>query len=186
MKTFTLNKSVLISTRLILASLFVFTAVQCSKDSPDEIHEHETINRVTLTVTGADGTATDYTWNEGETEPTINLSANTTHRVSISFFDASDASDVENITEEVIEEADEHFVFYEVSSASLNISSASNDVQDSDGIDININTEWAAAGASSGVVRTYLIHGPTSKTGSTRSSFGGGTDIELNFPVAIQ
>ena len=166
--------------------LFIFTAVQCSKDSPDEIHEHETINRVTLTVTGPDGTSTDYTWNEGESEPTINLTANSNHQVSISFFDASDASDVEDITEEVIEEADEHFVFYEVTSASLNISPASNDVQDSDGIDINIRTAWATGDASTGVVRATLVHMPTSKTGSTRSSLGGGTDVERDFPVNIQ
>ena len=174
------------TSQTILSLFFVFTAVQCSKDSPDEIHEHETINRVTLTVTGADGTSTDYTWNEGDNEPNIMLSANTTHRVSISFFDASDASEVEEVTGEIIEEADEHLVFYEITSASLSISSASNDVQDSDGVDININTEWTAGDASSGFVRAYLIHGPTSKTGSTRSSFGGGTDVELNFPVEIQ
>ena len=83
--------------------------------------------------------------------------------MSIHFYDASDASDVEDITEEVIEEADEHFVYYQVSSASLSISAASNDVQDAAGISINLKTEWAAAGASSGTVRVYLIHEPTSK-----------------------
>ena len=174
------------TSQTILALFFVFTAVQCSKDSPDEIHEHETITRVTLTVTGADGTSTDYTWNEGDNEPNIMLSANTTHRVSISFFDASDASDVEDITPEIIEEADEHLMFYEITSASLTIAAASNDVQDSDGVDININTEWTTGDASTGVVRATLIHGPTSKTGNTRSSLGGGTDVELDFPVEIQ
>lgn len=172
--------------RSIVVLLFIFTAVQCSKDSPDEIHEHETINRVTLTVTSPDGTSTDYTWNEGESEPTINLTANSSHQVSISFFDASNASDVEDITEEVIDEADEHFVFYEITSASLSISPASNDVEDSDGVDINIRTAWAAGDASTGVVRATLIHMPTSKTGSTRSSLGGGTDVERDFPVNIQ
>ena len=175
-----------ITSQTIFALFFVFTAVQCSKDSPDEIHDHETINRVTLTVTRADGTSTDYTWNEGDNEPTINLGANSTHQVSIAFYDVSDAAEVENITEEVIEEADEHFVFYEVASASLTISAASNDIRDSDGIAININTEWTTGDASSGVVQAALIHGPTSKTGSTRSSLGGGTDVELNFPVEIQ
>ena len=31
------------------------------------------------------------------------------------FYDASDPNDVENMTLEVIEEADEHYIFYEVS-----------------------------------------------------------------------
>ena len=185
MKTIFINTTYLFKLGLtLIASSLLLT--QCKKDDPEEIHEHETINRVTLTVTASDGTSNDYTWNEGDNEPTVILSANTTHRVSISFFDASDASDVEDITPEIIEEADEHFMFYEVASASLTISAASNDTRDSDGIAININTEWTAGDASSGFVRAYLVHGPTSKTGSTRSSLGGGTDVELNFPVQIQ
>ena len=186
MKTYTQYPFTQILTRSILALLFISTAVQCKKDSPEEINEEETINRVTLTVTGADGSSTDYTWNEGDNEPTINLGANSTHQVSIAFYDASDASDVENITEEVIEEADEHFVFYQVNSASLTIAAASNDVIDSDGVAINVKTQWSTTDASSGVVQVYLVHEPTSKTGATRSALGGSTDVELDFPVQIQ
>ena len=57
---------------------------------------------------------------------------------------------------------------------------------DADGVSINLKTEWAAAGASSGTVRVYLIHEPTSKTGATRGELGGSTDVELDFPVTIQ
>lgn len=171
-----------------IAIVFALTVlfIQCKKDTPEEINEEEVINRVTLTVTAADGSSNDYTWNEGDTIPTITLAANTTSNVSVHFYDASDASDVEDITEEVIEEADEHFVFYQISSASLSISAASNDVVDADGISINLKTEWAAAAASSGTVRVYLIHEPTSKTGGSRGELGGSTDVELDFPVSIQ
>lgn len=171
-----------------IAIVFALTVlfIQCKKDTPEEINEEEVINRVTLTVTAADGSLNDYTWNEGDAIPTITLAANTTSNVSVHFYDASDASDIEDITEEVIEEADEHFVFYQISSASLSISAASNDVVDADGIRINLKTEWAAAGASSGTVRVYLIHEPTSKTGASRGEIGGSTDVELDFPVSIQ
>lgn len=171
-----------------VAIVFALTVlfIQCKNDSPEEINEEEVINRVSLTVTAADGSSNDYTWNEGDTVPTITLAANTTSNVSIHFYDASDASDVEDITEEVIEEADEHFVYYQVSSASLSISAASNDVEDAAGISINLKTEWAAAAASSGTVRVYLIHEPTSKTGGSRGELGGSTDLELDFPVSIQ
>jgi PBP1b-binding outer membrane lipoprotein LpoB len=172
-------------------SIFLFIAllfVQCSKDNdpPEEINEEEAITRVTLAITGADGTSNSYTWNEGEAVPTLNLTANTTHQVSIFFYDATDPADVEDITEEVIEEADEHFILYEVSSASLTITSATNDTVDSNQVSINLKTQWAAGDAGSGVVRAYLIHEPTSKTGSTRSALGGSTDVELDFPVSIQ
>jgi hypothetical protein len=171
-------------TATVFALILLF--IQCKKDSPEEINEEEVINSVTLTVTAADGSSNDYTWNEGESEPTITLAANTTSNVSIHFYDASDASDVEDITEEVIEEADEHFVFYQISSASLSIAAASNDVEDSDGTSINLKTEWTAAGASTGSVRVYLIHETTSKTGTSRGELGGSTDVELDFPVTIQ
>ena len=170
------------------AILFALTIlfIQCKKDTPEEINEEEVINRVTLTVTAADGSSNDYTWNEGDAIPSITLAANSTANVSVHFYDASDASDIEDITEEVIEEADEHFVFYQVSGASLSISAASNDVVDTDGTSINLKTEWTAAEASSGGVRVYLIHEPTSKSGATRGQFGGSTDVELDFPVTIQ
>ena len=94
---------------------------------------------------------------------------------------------MENVTTEIIEEADEHFVFYELAGVSnLSIQSATNDVSDSDGIAININTTWTTGDAESGTVRVYLIHGPSSKSGTTRAQFGGGTDVEVNFPISIQ
>jgi hypothetical protein len=32
----------------------------------------------------------------------------------------------------------------------------------------------------------YLIHEPTSKTGSTRADFGGATDVEIEFEVHVE
>ena len=52
-------------------------------------------------------------------------------------------------------------------------------MSDSDGIAININTTWTTGDAESGTVRVYLIHGPSSKSGTTRAQFGGGTDVEV-------
>ncbi len=172
--------------RIAIVFALTLLLIQCKKDTPEEINEEEVINRVTLTVTAADGSSNDYTWNQGNAIPSITLAANTTSNVSIHFYDASDASDIEDITEEVIEEADEHFIFYQVSSAALFISAASNDVVDGDGTSINQKTQWAAAEASSGVVRVYLIHEPTSKAGASRGDLGGSTDVELDFPVIIQ
>ena len=128
-----------------------------------------------------------FTWDEGSTIPTINIDANKTYQVSFYAYDASDSNDVENVTTEIIEEADEHYIFYELAGISnLAIQSATNDISGSDGVPININTDWITGDAESGTVRVYLIHGPTSKSGSTRAQFGGGTDVEVNFPISIQ
>lgn len=174
--------------RALFALFIIATTVQCSKDddTPEEIHEEEVITRVTLNITDASDATNTITWNEGETVPTISLGADATYQVSIHFFNASDPNDVEDITEEVIEEADEHHVFYGIADANLIIASAANDTEDSAGNPINLKTVWTTAAAGSGTVRAYLIHEPTTKTASTRSDFGGETDIELDFPVTIE
>ncbi len=175
------------ATRSLLAA-FALTVlfVQCKKDDPEEINEEETITRVTLTLTDSNGASVPYTWNDGSAEPTINLTAGSVYQASIEFFDASDPNEVENITEEVIEEADEHLVFYEVASASISIASAANDITDSASAPTNLKTTWTVGDAATGTLRAYLIHEPTSKTGTTRNALGGSADVELSFPITIQ
>ena len=171
----------------ILTSLFILTS--CSNDDdPEDIHGEEEINRVVLQITSDAGTET-YTWNEtGTSNTAIQLAANSTYQVAVAFYDASDASDVENITEEVIEEADEHQVFYgKVGIASnLTIASRTGDTLDSDNNPVLINTQWTTAEASTGTVRVYLIHEPTSKTGESRDDFGGEIDVEVDFSIEIE
>lgn len=180
---FTTNRTLFYTLFLIAISL-VF--VQCKKDDPEEINEEEVINRVTLTLMDESNNSTTFTWNEGATIPTLTIAENTNYTTSVSFYDASNPSDIEDITEEVIEEADEHLVFYEVTSANVDILSAPNDINDSEGMPTNLKTVWTVGGASSGTVRLYLIHEPTSKSGNSRAAFGGSTDIELNFPVQVE
>lgn len=172
----------------LLAASFLFILSACSSDDdPEPVNDEEEINRVTLTVTGGGNTQT-LTWNEGDSDyPSVNLSANTSYQVAISFFDASDPTEVENITEEVIEEADEHHVFFAVAGIDgLTIASRSGDTIDSDGNPVNLQTTWTTTSSGSGTVRATLIHEPQTKTGTTRNDFGGETDVELDYPVSIQ
>ena len=61
-----------------------------------------------------------------------------------------------------------------------------NDVEDNDGVSINLKTQWTTADVSSGSVRLYLIHEPNNKAGSTRGAIGGATDVEISFPVTVE
>ena len=173
----------------IFFTLFASTVIySCSKsdDEPEEVNEEEVINRVSIVL--SDGsTSQTVTWNEGSTPPAITLDVDKTYTASIYFYDASDPTDVEDITEEVIEEVDEHFVLWEIAGLSdFLITSALTDYAGSDGIPINLITEWATGGAESGNIKVTLIHEPANKTGTTRSSIGGETDIELTFPTTVQ
>ena len=92
---------------------------------------------------------------------------------------------MEDITEEVIEEADEHQVFYDFSDVSISYSSGTNDTIDSDGNPVYLNSLWTASSSGSGIVQAFLIHEPTSKTGTSRDSFGGETDVAIDIPITI-
>ena len=153
---------------------------------PEEVNEEEVINRVSIVLADGSNSQT-VTWNEGSTPPAITLDVDKTYTASIYFYDASDPTDVEDINEEVIEEVDEHFVLWEIAGLSdFLITSAPTDYAGSDGIPINLVTEWGTGGADSGNIKVTLIHEPTNKTGTTRSSLGGETDIELTFPTTVQ
>ncbi|MDH7446230.1 type 1 periplasmic binding fold superfamily protein [Aquimarina sp. 2201CG14-23] len=173
-----------------LAVLFLFTIAftSCSSDddNPLVINEEETITTVRLTVLESGTTASQvYTWTE-DNQDAITLSANSSYNFKIEFLDESNPSDVEDITAEVIEERDEHYVFYETTVTGLSFTNASDDTIDGDNIGINISTDWSSTDAATGIVRAFLIHEPTTKTGDSRDDFGGETDIEVTFNVTVQ
>ena len=130
---------------------YLFTALlisSCSSDEdevdeiPELINEQEVITTVVLTFDSSDNPTQTIRWavEEDNSSKVINLKANTDYQVGISFLDETDPSDVEDITEEVIEEADEHQVFYDFSDVSISYSSGTNDTIDSDGNPVYLNS----------------------------------------------
>ncbi len=166
--------------------LFSALAISCSDDDPAPVNEEETITRVTLTFTESGGGAEQtYIYNVGEAAPIIEMTDGVAYDVSITFEDASDPVDVEDITAEVEEEADDHYVFYQINDASFTLESADTDVEDTDGTPIGLHTLWTPTGTDDGTVTVYLIHEPTSKTGDVRDDLGGEDDVQITFNVTI-
>ena len=189
----------------------ILLTVSCSKDDPEEIHEHE-INKIVLHFTNtADSTNTfEVEWelehddeehadgDEHAHEGHILLMANSTYSVEVEFYDIGDEDDShdhdgdheeegEDITPEVIEEKDVHYIFYEfVGLNNLTITSSDDDVTDSNGFGINLNTTWTTTGEEIGDIKLYLIHEPQSKEGSVRNDFGGEDDVIADFEVHIE
>lgn len=190
-------------------ALFLFILVfSCSKDEdPEPANEEEVISLVTLEVTKV-GSSETITYNfeveghahddddddddddhDGHGEHTeIELEPNSSYNVSMLIYNDTDPNNIENVTLEVIEEADEHQVYYAITDelSGFSIASASNDNRDSDGNPLFLKTTWTTTGETSGDVVGYLIHEPTSKTGSTRNDFGGATDFEIEFEVHVE
>lgn len=194
----------------IIALLTFILIFSCSKDKdPEPAHEEEVITLVTLEVTKVGSSNTmkynfeveghdhddhgeedhddDHDDHDGE-HIEIELEANSSYNVSMLIYNDTDPNNIENITLEIIEEKDEHQVFYAITNelSGFSIVSASDDTKDSNGNPLFIKTTWTTTGETSGEVVGYLIHEPTSKTGSTRNDFGGATDFEIEFEVHVE
>ena len=153
--------------------------ISCSKDDPDAINEQEFISNVIVTLASEDDETQTVDWDLSEmNSQNINLKVNTNYNVNVSFINSSDPTDVENVTLEIIDEADEHQVFFEFAEVSVNVSSASNDTKvGSRGV--LINSVWNASTTGTGLVRLYLVHQPTNFNATTREAMGGYNDVQL-------
>lgn len=166
---------------VLAAALLAFTG--CKKDD-DTAQENITTVTVHLKATGFDQ---EFEWEDldgaGGTNPVIDeiaIPANTTFECSVHVYDRS-KNPVEDITEEVEEEAEEHLFTFTVDRANLTVAYTD---QDANGKPVGIKSTWTSAGASNGTVRIRLFHEPTDK--GNLANPGGETDIDVTFPVKIQ
>ena len=200
-------KNIYTNTLLIISAFLL--VISCDKGEPVVVHEHEVFTRVVLEVKkdgetnfkkytfeveghddhGDDDHGDDDHGNDdhGDEHTEVELDTNSTYHVGIFFYNDSDPDNIEDVTLEVIEEADAHQVFYEMTEIpGFSIAAASDDTKDSNGNPLFLKTSWTTASETSGDVMAYLIHEPTSKTGSTRADFGGATDLQIEFEVHIE
>ena len=175
---YTLNKS-----RLTLFLLGIILFYSCSKDDPDGVNEQEFISNVILTIESPDGTQQTIDWDLSETNSqSINMEIDTNYNVGISFLNTSDPTDVEDVTLEIIDEADEHQVFF--SAAGVVMEFVYMDF-DSNGNPVGTQFVLAPLGAGSGSVTITLVHEPA-KPNDGLDTAGGEIDIQTTFSVTVQ
>ena len=178
-------KNILKKTYLFYFPLLTIFIYSCSKDDPDGINEQEYISNVVLNITSSDGISQTIDWDISETNmETINLKTNSDYNVGLSFENRSDPTDIEDVTIEIIDEADEHQVFFEFADVSVDVTSADNDTKvGSRGV--LLKSVWNASSSGSGIVRVYLIHQPTNFNATNREAFGGFNDVSIDIPVTV-
>jgi len=175
----------------------------CKKDDPKPptgggggpINEQELITTVKLFFTNADSSdQREWIWRDldgdGGNPPvitTVPLAANTAYAVRIEVLDESNPNDIEDITEEIEEEADEHQFFFIVTDANANIVYTD---QDDDGNPLGLETLWTLGNSASGTVTVILRHeldkdAPGVSAGDITNA-GGDTDVEITFPLIIE
>ena len=173
-------------------ALLTLAMLGCSDDdtTPEIINEDELITTVILTLTPDSGDQVVLTTvdldGDGPDEPVTTVvgsfSENTQYQGAVQFLNETE-DPAEDITEEVIEEADEHQVFYTVSEG-LNITTTYQDFDSNDNpLGVNITLETGEA--SSGSLTVTLRHEPV-KPNDGLDSAGGETDIATSFDVTIE
>jgi len=169
-----------------LCAFAATTWTACDKDDDlDGGEEEELITTLNVSLTSASGSATlnfqdlDGEGGDDGTTTGATLAANTTYAFSTTFLDESE-SPAEDITEEIQEEDDEHFVDYQVSGVTIDV--AYGDMDD-DGNPLGLVGTITTGDAGTGNFQVILRHEPVkTSTGAT----GGSIDIDVTFPVTIQ
>jgi len=197
--------------KFIRFSIFAATAmvfVACEDDDDDDTpsgveNEEELITDMTLTFVEAGTTDTlAFTFSDRDgiggdpaTQDVIMLDDGKVYNVSIVVEDISNPNDIEDITEEIKEEDDEHQFFFVPNNGgedALTVAYDPTDVDDDNNpiglLSIWTTTQPTAIGGNERV-RVTLRHEPN-KDGENVSdgditNAGGETDIEVNFELEI-
>lgn len=178
----------------LIALLFISSIIitSCSDDDPDHIHEEEVITTMKVVLTPTTGPAITLESKDldgdGPDAPVITggtLTPNTTYSAVITLLNETE-NPVDNITNEVAAEAEEHQFFYKATTIASTFTYSDNDVNDNP-IGINFTVETAASGTGSYTIT--LKHEPNKSGVNVKqgdiTNAGGETDIEVVFPITI-
>ena len=167
--------------------------------------EEEVINQITLTFTPDNGEeAVTATWfdedGEGVGSPTIDeieLEEDVTYEMSITLANTLGMEE-EDITAEIMEEADEHMFFFSFTDGVFsnpmgdgNVDNRNDPINyndmDANGLPVGLSTTWTAGEHTEmeGEFNLVLKHQPDLKTATSDATVGG-TDIDITFPLHIE
>lgn len=170
----------------------VFTACSDDDSTPLPVNEEEVITTVTVTLTPTDGgdvvtlQMTDLD-GEGGNDPVYSdpgvLTSGTAYTGTIELLNEAE-EDPENITLEVLEEAEEHQFIYTVG-GNLDVSLGYGDF-DNNGDPLGVTFNLSSGTASTGTLTFTLRHEPTKPNDNTLDGAGGETDVEATFEISVQ
>ncbi len=166
----------------------------CGSDdvvNPPDPNEQELITTLIINLTDSVTLAqTSFQFDdpdgEGGNPPTrfdtIVIGANRTYFAQIILLNKS-ATPVDTISNEVLEEGDEHQFFFTTTDVSTVISYADADIN---GNPIGLQTIWRDGAASNGNILVVLKHQPGSKAPAPGNPNVGETDVQVDFITKVQ
>ncbi|WP_276482553.1 hypothetical protein [Paraflavitalea pollutisoli] len=181
--------------RLSVAALLVATAFTACKKDKGETNEEEVITTLQLTFTPqGGGSPLVYKFEDadgpGGAAPTIDqivLAPSKSYDVALQLLNKT-ANPVEDITEEIEEEAAAHrFYFTPATGSNITVSGLD---KDANGVDLGLHSVWTTTAAATGSVKVTLRHypavPPNKAAADAVDSQKSGTDIEATFTTKIQ
>lgn len=179
---------------IILLVFLTFIIISCRNpnDIPEDIHEHEEIEKLVVTLTNKTN-PTDVqtvTYIGGISDKSIKLVWGQTYVVNLDFQVKHDHH-YESVNEEIAEEKDEHFITYEFAGIDVTLVRSQNDPLRTDGNRVGLQTEWKVSSVgNAGNVIIKLVHLPStleqnfpSVTNQQGKTTGGETDVNANIRI---
>lgn len=171
---------------LLILPLVMFHS--CRLEVPEDVFEHEEINKAELTLTDliSGETQVIIILNNGIADKKINLQNGKSYGADLRFY-GNHEGETEDMTPEVIEEKDEHFITYEFSGVEIFMQRAAEDPVRSDGKKLGLRTIWNVQSqvATDSFVTIKLNHSADSVSDSASNgdqkgeTQGGETDVLL-------
>ena len=171
--------------------------VSCKKDDlkPTDDHDHndsELITTLELKFSGEGVLGNDTMFvvifndpdgdggNVATQFDTIHLLKNSAYNVALTLLDKS-KTPADTISNEVLEEANEHLFFY--SSNPIGLVNVLITDKDSNGKNLGLKSTWTTSNVGSGKMKIKLMHQPGIKDGTSAT---GDTDVEVDFQVNVK
>ncbi|MGR7814475.1 type 1 periplasmic binding fold superfamily protein [Lacinutrix undariae] len=184
---------------VLFLSALTFNSCSSDDDNPEAVNEEELITTVTAVFTpigGGDVITLEYQDLDGDgaAEATTSVSGsfaqNTTYEGDITFLNES-TNPVEDITEEILEEGDDHQLFYQVTGTLNAITYDEGLVNyDSNGFPIGLQSVFTTTDAASGTITIVLRHQPskdaTGVADGDITNANGSTDASVSFAVTVE
>ncbi|WP_299212160.1 type 1 periplasmic binding fold superfamily protein [uncultured Dokdonia sp.] len=177
----------------IIALITGMIAISCSSDddnTPQVINEDEVITTVRIQLANSIGLTTTLESvdadGDGPNPPVFSITGepiieNTEYVGSVTFFNET-VTPAENVTLEVIEESNEHQVFFTPASG-LNVTTAYGNFDDN-GNPLGTAFTLTTGEVSGGNFTVTLRHEPT-KPNTGLADAGGDTDVEVTFGISV-
>ncbi|WP_265428141.1 hypothetical protein [Chryseobacterium sp. YIM B08800] len=174
-------------TLLLLATVFILSCRNGDDDIPEDIHEHDEIGKVVLTLTNKADATDIQTVNVigGVADAHLHLHQGDTYTAVLDFQIKHD--DHYHSSDEIVEEKDEHFITFAPANADIVVLRAANDIVRTDGNKLGLKTEWTINSTQpTGKMNIKLIHAPTSvnqnypsATNQLGQTQGGESDVDI-------